>query len=263
MKFVISGQQQHQQYIRSSLRGMNPAQMGGSQMAGMAGMQQMGPGINPNNMMANQPQMAQGQMAQGQMTQGQMGQGQMAQSQMGQGQIAQNQQPGIGGMMGQAGGAMMQQTGRITPAGMGQGGGMIGQSAGNMIPQANRTMAPSAMMSQQGTGMVPQGMNNAGVSGIQQGVQGGQQTMFPGTQQFGGMGQNFGGGGGYGNQGMPQQPNIQQNMQMGNFNQRSQAEFLAQQRSLQQQQQQQVNQQQIQANRGFAQQVTKIDLRFS
>lgn len=224
-------QQQHQQQqyinrtntsLNTSLRGMNPsvAAMGNNQMSGMV--QPMGPGLNPNNMMANQP-------------------GPMPQS-----QIAQNQQPGIGIMGPSSGGSMMSQTGRITPASMGQGGGMIGQAGGNMIPQGNRTMPPSAMMSQQG--IVPQ-------QGIQQGVQG--QSMFTGTpQQFGGMAgmaQNFGGG--YGNQGIPQQPNLQQNIQMGNFsqqqiNQRTQAEFLAQQqRNLQQQQQQQANQQQVQANR--------------
>lgn len=264
-------QQQHQQYgkiiaerrnartfklfvcalsanIRSSLRGMNPAQMGNNQMSGMV--QPMGPGINPNNMIPGQT-------------------GQMAPNQI----VSQNQQPGIG-IMGQTSGGMMQQTGRITPAAMGQSSGMIAQNAGNMIPQANRTMVPTTMMSQQGgAGMVPQSMNSAGgVPGIQQGVQSGQPVqggMFPGpgTQQFG-MAQNFGGG--YNNQGMPpQQPNLQQNMQMGNFNQmnaqRSQAEFLAQQqqqRNLQQQQQQQqANQQQVQANRGqFAQQVPNVTM---
>lgn len=228
---------------------MNPAQMGNQQMAGMVQPMGPGPGINPNSqMMSSQP----GQMAQ-------------------QGPIAQNPQPGISGIMGQTGGgAMMPQTGRITPASMGQqGSGMIGQTGGNMIPQANRTMAPTTtMMSQQGAGMVgpQQGMSSAGVPGIQQQQQqqGGQQSMFPGTQQFsGGMAQNFGGGYG-GNQGMPQQPNIQQNMQMGNFNQinaqqRSQAEFLAQQqRNIQQHQ---ANQQQVQANRGqFTQQVPNVTM---
>lgn len=235
-------QQQHQQYIRTSLRGMNPSQMGNNQMTGMV-QPGMGPGINPNNMIANQP------------------------SQMPQSQIAQNQQPGIGGIMGQTGGNMMSQTGgRLTPASMSQAGGMIGQAGGNMMPQGNRTMAPTTMMSQQAAaGMVPQGMNSSGVPvpGIQQGVQGGQQSMFSGnSQQFSGMAQNFGGGGGYANQGMPQQPNLQQNMQMGNFNQinaqRSQAEFLAQQqRNLQQQQQQQ---QQVQANRQFTQQVPNVTM---
>ncbi len=237
---------------------MNPAQMGNNQMAGMV--QPMGPGINPNNMMNSQA-------------------GQIPPS-----QIAQSQQAGIGGIIGQtsggSGGGVMQQTGRITPASMvpqgsgGGGGGMINQTAGNMLPQANRTMAPTPMMQpQQPTGMVPQGMNSGGVPGIQQqgvpGIQqqnvpGGQQAMFPGNQQFGGMSQNFGGG--YGSQGMPQQPNLQQNMQMGNFNQmnaqRSQAEFLAQQqRNLQQQQQQAANQQQVQANRGqFTQQVPNVTM---
>ncbi|XP_055677088.1 mediator of RNA polymerase II transcription subunit 12 isoform X2 [Lutzomyia longipalpis] len=211
-------QQQQHQFMRNTLRANLGAQMGPNQAMnpvmgqtmnqpmGQMGQTMGGQGMGPGGMMNQQSQMGQNPMSQAQAA---------PQTMMAQG----------GAMMATAGGAMMNQAG----GGMGQTSG-IGQGPSGMMQQQPQ-QAPGGGAAGGGAQMVAQGMGAGGMQTIQQG--GNQQAMFQ-NQQYQGMAQNFGG---YGGQGMNQQ-NAPQTM-MGNFNQMtpqrtSQAEYIAQQRALQQ-----------------------------
>ena len=230
----VQQQQQQQQYARNAIRPpMNPGQMATNQQIPSGIGQQLNQTLNPNSIMNQSNQLAQSQL----------GQGQLAQSQLGQNQLAQQQNIVPGGVLPNA-------------------SGLLAQSSNNMLQQP-MVQGTGNMLQQQTAGMVGPGINNANVGQLQgMPPNTGQQAMYSGSQQFGGIGQNFSG---YGNQNLPQQGNHQQNMGMGNFNQmsaqRNQAEYLAQQQQQQQQQRTLQQQQQAQANRGqFIQQVPNVTM---